>query len=72
MRVNWKRLCKKVCKVVGAPAPSDNELLLLDAISYPVISHVDAFSTFWFDGVQRDPDGAFIITENNCWRLGIP
>jgi hypothetical protein len=49
--VNWKWLCEKVCKVVGALAPSNNKLLLLDAISYPVVTHVYALGTFGFDSV---------------------
>ena len=49
--MNWEWLCEEVCKVVGAFAPGNHELLLLDAVSDPVKAHVDAFGAFRFNCV---------------------
>ena len=61
MGVNWKWLCKEVCKVVGAFTPRNNELLLFDAVADPVEAHVDAFGAFRFNGVQCDTLSAFVV-----------
>ena len=59
--MNWKWLCKEVCKVVGALAPRNNELLLLDAVSDPVEVQVDAFGASRFNCVLRNTLGAFVV-----------
>ena len=43
--MNRERFGEEVGKVVDALAPSDNELLLLDAVSNPVVPHVYALGT---------------------------
>ena len=42
--MDWERFGEEVGKVVSSLTPSDNVLALSDAISDPVVSHVDAFS----------------------------
>ena len=46
-----KRFSEEVGEVVSSLTPSDHVLTLSDMISDPVVSHVDAFSALWFDGV---------------------
>ena len=51
MNVNRERFGEEIGKIVDALAPSNNELLLLDAISNPMIPHVYALGKFGFDSV---------------------
>ena len=71
MNVNRERLGEEVGKIVDALAPSDNELLLLDAVSNPVVPHVYALGKFGFDSVQCNPFRALVITKNDGLSLWV-
>ena len=66
-----KRFGKEVGKIVDAFSPSDDVLSLSDSISDPVIAHVYTFSGLWFDCIERDANGVFVVAKNMCWWLGI-
>jgi hypothetical protein len=51
MYVDRERFSEEICEVVGAFAPGDDELILGDAVPYPVEAHVDALGAFRLDGV---------------------
>ena len=63
--MNWESFREEIGKVIDALAPSDNKLALLDAITYPVKSHIDTLGAFGLDGIQCDAFGAFIIAKND-------
>ena len=50
-----------VSKVVSAATPVDEELSLLDPVSYPIKAHVNGFRTALLDCVVGDPSGASIV-----------
>ena len=51
VQVDWESFSEKIRKIVDSLSPSDNELALVNAISYPVKSHIDALGTFRLNGI---------------------
>jgi len=64
-------LGKVVSQIVGATAPMDKELLLLDVIADPIKAHVNGLGTPLPDGVINDTGGTGIVCLNGCGRLGV-
>ena len=63
------------CEVVGvvgfSRAPDNDKVFLVDAVTDPVVSHVDCFRSALFDGAICDPDGALVVTYDRCGALGV-
>lgn len=61
-----------VTEVVKATAPVNVELALVDAIFYPVKSHVDGFGATLLDGVVDDAGGAGVVDLDGSGTLWMP
>ena len=62
-------------EVVGAVqlafTPEDGELVLFDAVTDPIKSHVDGFGAFLFDGVVGDSSCGGVVGDNWRWWLWV-
>lgn len=58
-------------EIVGSTFPVDEELALLDAILYPVKTHVHSFGSALFDGVVGYSCGAGIVGLQGRGWLGM-
>lgn len=58
-----------VCKVVTSTTPMDNELSLIDAIAYPIESHVDRLGAALLDCIVDDAGSACVVCLNEGRRL---
>ena len=68
--VCWGMMFGEIICFVGVTRfPVDAELFLFDSVPQPIISHVDGFGTFLFDGVVHDSIGARVIRLDWSWWL---
>ena len=64
-------LRKIICQVVGAAAPVDEKLALVDTVTDPVKTHVDSFGAALLDGVVGNPSGTGIVCLDRSGVLGV-
>ena len=68
----WMCLGVVVGEVVFAGPPSDGVVAEPDAISDPVVAHVDGFRALEADGVGRNALGGGIVGDKGCSALWVP
>ena len=69
MAVHRQCLGEEVSQVLHALAPENIEHSVADAVTNPVIAHVDGFGALSLDAVVCQTHSAGVITEK--WRLGL-
>ena len=68
---NGKSFGEEIRENVGSGQPGYEEVALTNAISNPVIPHIDTFGATDFDCIICQADCTTIVGEQNSWRLGV-
>ena len=63
--------CEVIGKVLGAFAPIDLELFLLDSVLNPVETHINGFGAALFDGFVGDTGSGGVVDNNAGGWLGM-
>jgi hypothetical protein len=69
MMSGWVMFGEIITQVVGALAPVDKKLLLLDLILYPIKTHVHGFGFALANGAVGDASGAQVVGLDWRWLL---
>ena len=64
--------CEIVCKIFTTRSPEDMKLILVNAIAYPVETHVDSFGALLFDMIVCNPCCSGVIHLNGSGGLRVP
>jgi len=67
--VGWMVFCKVIRLVDLARRPVYVELLLSDAVTNPVKSHINSFGVFLLDGVVGKSITCTVVNFDGCWWL---